>query len=1199
MATELLVSPGVKVSVIDESQYLPAATNSVPYFLIATAQNKVSGSGVGVAAGTLAANANRLYLITSQRDLSATFGNPFFYKTTAGTPINGYELNEYGLLAAYSALGVTNRAYVQRVDIDLTELTATLVRPTGEPTNGTYWLNTAITQWGIFEWNQTTGAFSNMVPSVITSTTELLNGVPLQDYGAIGDYAVVATNTANPVFYKNGAVATATGNSTTLSGLFNTWVLVGSDDWKLSYPAIQGANAVTTDLSAGNTIVINGTSVAVPASSNNTVQGLSAAINTANITGVYSAVIDNKLCLFADSSATADGSTADDGIIFISSVGSTSGLLTTLGLTAGETYYAPELQQSPNYVFPRWRATDDTPRPTGSVWNKTTAQNLGTAMIVEKYVTTLGAWVTQAAPVYQNDWNANAALDATGGGKNIPAGTTYTQYNVDPAASGVSAWSSSTPYVVGNRVIYDTLTYISIQNGTNRNPSTQTAYWTEIQNDLPYNSTYTLQVFVRGSTGATIVTGSTSTPTFTNGDQFTITTSTANSTTLTSTVTVTVDGTDAAAFVTAVSSAGLPNVVATVNSTGAIVLTQSIGGVILLQNVGTDTAVTDAGFSTSTTGCRNIVDDNQYAFLQLSGWIPLVYTASATAPNQDPADGTYWYYSTVNQVDIMIQGGNGWVGYQNETNDTRGYNLSGTNPTGPIISATAPTTQTDGTVLVYGDLWIDTSDLEIYPVIKRWQAVEGVNQWVLIDNTDQQTSNGIYFADARWSSTGTVNPITGDLPSITTLLTSDYLDVDAPDYTTFPAGMLLFNTRRSGFNVKSFQVNYFNAADFTYPTWSSTTTYAVGDQVLYNTVLYVAVQASTNQNPATQTSYWDLLETNSWVTASGNRADGSPNMGRFAQRALIVAALKSGINTSITVREEQAQFNLVSCTAYPELIPDMVALSNERNNTVFVVGDTPMRLGPQGGDIVAWATNNNTLGTFAGDGLTTSSAYAAVFYPSCQTTDLGGSTVVTAPSHMMVRTIIRSDSVSYPWLAPAGTRRGVIDNAARIGYINAATGEFVTIGNNQGLRDIEYENKINPITFVPGIGITNFGNKTIYGQASALDRINVARLVSFMRGRLEEIGKQYLFEPNDQITRNEISNAVNSLCIDLVAKRGIYDFLVVCDDSNNTPARINANELWVNIAIEPVKAVEFIYIPLRLQTTGAIANAASARQTSI
>ena len=1150
-----LVSPGVQVTVIDESQYIPSATNSVPYFLISTAQNKVSGSGVGVAAGTLQINANRLYLISSQRDLAATFGNPFFYKTTAGTPINGYELNEYGLLAAFSALGVSNRAYVQRVDIDLTELTATLVRPTGEPDNGAYWLNTATTQWGIFEWNQTTGAFTNIVPSVITSTTELSNGVPLQDYGAIGDYAVVATNTANPVYYKNGAVVAATGNSITLSDLYNTWVLVGSDDWKLSWPAIQGANAVTTTLTAGNTIVINGTSVAVPASTNNTIQGLSAAINSANITGVYSAVIDSKLCLFANSTATADGSTADDGIIVINSVGSTSGLLTTLGLTANETYYAPGIQQSPNYVFPRWRTTDVTPRPTGSVWNKTTAQNLGTAMIVEKYNTALGAFIAQAAPVYEDDWSANAALDATGGGKNIPAGTTYTQYNVDPATSTVGAY--------------------------------------------PYNSTYTLQVFERNPTGATIVTGTTSTPSFTNGDQFTVTTSTANSTTLSSTVTVTVNGTDAAAFVTAVSSAGLPNVVATVTSTGAIVLTQSIGGVILLQDVGSDTAVSDAGFTTSTTGCRNVVVNNQEEYLQLSGWIPLVYTASATAPDQDPANGRYWYFSTTSQVDIMIQGGSGWVGYQNETNDTRGFNLSTTNSTGPIISATAPTTQTDGTVLVYGDIWIDTSDLEIYPVIKRWQAVDGVNQWVLIDNTDQQTSNGVLFADARWSTTGTVNPITGDLPSITSLLTSNYLDVDAPDYTLYPAGMLLFNTRRSGFNVKSFEVDYFNAADFSYSTWSSGTTYAVGDQVLYNAVLYVAIQAGSNQNPATQTSYWDLLETNSWVTASGNRADGSPNMGRFAQRALIVAALKSGIDTSITVREEQAQFNLMACTAYPELIPNMIALSNERNNTAFVVGDTPMRLGPNGNEIVAWATDNGGLGLFAGDGLTTSSAYAAVFYPSCQTTDLGGSAVVTAPSHMMIRTMIRSDSVSYPWLAPAGTRRGVIDNATRIGYINATTGEFTTIGNNQGLRDIEYLNNINPITFVPGVGITNFGNKTIYGETSALDRINVARLVAFMRGRLEEIGKQYLFEPNDQITRNEISNSINGLCIDLVAKRGIYDFLVVCDESNNTPARIDANELWVDIAIEPVKAVEFIYIPLRLQNTGAIANSASASQTSI
>jgi phage tail sheath protein FI len=99
----------------------------------------------------------------------------------------------------------------------------------------------------------------------------------------------------------------------------------------------------------------------------------------------------------------------------------------------------------------------------------------------------------------------------------------------------------------------------------------------------------------------------------------------------------------------------------------------------------------------------------------------------------------------------------------------------------------------------------------------------------------------------------------------------------------------------------------------------------------------------------------------------------------------------------------------------------------------------------------------------------------------------------------------------------------------------------------------------------------------------------VARLVAYLRGQLETIAKQYLFEPNDQITRNEISNAITSLMVDLVAKRALYDYLVICDLTNNTPARIDRNELWVDIAIEPVKSIEFIYIPVRILNTGEIA----------
>jgi hypothetical protein len=451
--------------------------------------------------------------------------------------------------------------------------------------------------------------------------------------------------------------------------------------------------------------------------------------------------------------------------------------------------------------------------------------------------------------------------------------------------------------------------------------------------------------------------------------------------------------------------------------------------------------------------------------------------------------------------------------------------------------------------LVFGDLWVDTSDLENYPRLYRWQPVNGVDQWVAIDNTDQTTENGVLFADARWAPNGTTDPITAPFPTITSLLTSDYLDLDAPQSTLYPQGMLLFNTRRSGFNVKSFQVDYFNADTFPDDTLPTVT--------------------------------------NAWVTASGLKANGAPYMGRQAQRAMIVAALKSGIDTNTDIREEQRQFNLMATPAYPELMPNMIALNNERNNTGFVIGDTPLRLDPQ--DILLWASNNNGLGLDTGDGLTVGNQYMGVFYPSCQTTDLSGSPVVTAPSHMMIRTIIRSDEVSFPWFAPAGTRRGVIDNAVQLGYVNATTGEFTSLGVRQGLRDVLYENAINPITFIPGVGITNFGNKTTTSLTTAMDRINVSRLVAFIRGRLDIIGKQFLFEPNDQITRNQIKNAIDGLMIDLVAKRGIYDYLVVCDASNNTPARIDRNELYVDIAIEPVKAVEFIYIPVRIKNTGEIA----------
>ena len=1106
-----LVSPGVEVTVIDESQYIPSAVNTVPYFLIATAQNKVSSDGVTVAAGTLAANANKTYLITSQRDLAATFGVPFFYQTTTGTAINGYELNEYGLLAAYSSLGITNRCYVQRVDIDLSELTASLVRPTGNPNDGDYWLDTSTSLWGIQEWNQTTNTFTVKTPIVITDTADVVdytngNFTPLASIGSIGDYAIsaVGSTTAeylNKGYYKNSS---------------NVWVQVGSDAWKTSWPTLTGT-ASPTGLTAGNTIVINGFSVAVPVSPNNTLAGLSGAITAAAIPGVTSAVVSNKLQLTGNSLTTPDISSLIGGAIEID-ITSTAGLLTALGITAG-VYSTPTYLPTYSYQAPRWAAGQTQPAPTGSVWNNMSPANNGISLKIKKYSSSLGTFVTQACPAYYSDKEALFGLDPSGGGKNIPVGTTFINWGTAlPAPSNTNFGGQET-------------------------------------------ATMQFDILERSALGSTIVTGTVANPTFVNPSTFTMQATQPGSSDWfpVAPVTVTISGTTTSAFVQAVSAANIPYVSASVNSSGNIVFTHSAGGDILLTN-GTNSPLTTAGFTatgaTITPGVRpSYIVSGQ---LILSNWQnapDFVYTSSTTAPDQDPVDGRLWYYSTVNDADIMIQNNGSWVGYQTVTNDVRGFDLQDTDPAGPLIAATAPTEQSDGTVLVLGDLWIDTSDLENYPKLYRWELVSGISQWVEVDTTDQVTQNGILFADARWAGNGTTDPVMDPFPTIASLLTSNYLDLDAPTASLYPQGMLLFNTRRSGYNVKSFQSNYFNATS--YP-----------DDTL----------------PAVKST---------WLTASGNRDDGAMWSGRQAQRQLIIQAMKAGIDTSEAAREEQNQFSLIAATAYPELIPNMVALSNERNNTLFVVGDTPMRLPATGTDLAAWATNNGGLGFRTEDGLVTASQYLGTFYPSCQTTDLSGNTVVTAPSHMMMRTIIRSDAVSYPWFAPAGTRRGVVDNAIAIGYIDAATGEFQQLNMGQGLRDVLYENDINPITFIPGVGIVNFGNKTTTSITSALDRINVSRLIAFLRGRLEEIGKLYLFEPNDDITRAEITNTVNSLMIDLVAKRGIYDYLVVCDLSNNTPARIDRNELWLDIAIEPVKAVEFIYIPLRIKNTGEISGQAS------
>jgi len=1082
-----LISPGVQVSIIDESQYLSAPDNSVPLVVIATAENKAIPGGTQVAVGTLAENANEVFLVTSQRELVNLFGTPFFYRTSAGTPINGYELNEYGLMAAYSVLGVSNRAFVIRADVNLADLAARVARPSGSPLNNSYWLDTVNTSWGIFEWygqqswytflaNEsgssltsesndftvtgrtfgTPGTFSSVQPLVITDVADTDAGVPLSSIGIPGDYAVVTTNASNPVYFKNYE---------------NDWVLVGSDEWVASNPVIR-ATIVNPVLTTGSVIDINGITVTLTGT---TVAQLVTAINSAAIDGVTAKNTNGRLEIYASPAAdggAVDISDSDSGI-----------LLDELGIES-DIYYIPQLQQSPHTVIPRWKESDALPRPTGSIWNKTTPVNQGTKFSLKRWNSGERRYVDVTVGVYGNDAEANRAIDPAGGGLSIPAGAVYAQF------------------------------------------------------DALGNGTMTFKLYERILAGETRVSGLTINPAFNAGDKFTMSVSNRTSSMMSTPIEVTLSGSSAFDFVTSFNGAGFNNVKAEVNSIGGIDIIHLQGGSIqLIDTLGTP--IDDAGFIVGVTGVRAGVAPNEVI---ITNWDILSYSASPFAPGFEPQDGAYWYYSAIGEADIMVNDGNEWKGYRTVLNDIRGFNLVATDPAGPIFAASAPTAQSDDTQLVFGDLWIDTSDLENYPVIRRWQLVNGEPAWALIDNSDQTTENGVVFADARWGNAGTVDPINDPVPPIASLLASDYLDLDAPSPLLYPAGTLLFNTRRSSFNVKTYRKNWFNSDVFEG---------ALPDQ------------------------------RNAWVTSVGLRNDGSPYMGRQAVRQIVVASMRRAIDTNTDIREEQRQFNLMAAPGYPELIQTMVALNNERRNTAFIVGDSPMRLADNPNDIVEWTTSGGS------DSLTSSDPYAGVFYPVCQTFDLEGNAIVQPASHMMLRTLIRSDTVSYPWMAPAGTRRGIIDNAQTIGYVESDTGEFREVLNRENIRNVLYENRINPITFIPGAGLLNFGNKTLM-SSSSMDRINVARLVVYIRTRLEAIGKQFLFEPNDQLTRNEFKGQVEQFMNDLTAKRAIYDYLVVCDSSNNTPFRIDRNELWLDLSIEPTKVAEFIYIPVRLKNTGEI-----------
>ena len=172
-------------------------------------------------------------------------------------------------------------------------------------------------------------------------------------------------------------------------------------------------------------------------------------------------------------------------------------------------------------------------------------------------------------------------------------------------------------------------------------------------------------------------------------------------------------------------------------------------------------------------------------------------------------------------------------------------------------------------------------------------------------------------------------------------------------------------------------------------------------------------------------------------------------------------------------------------------------------------------------------------------------------------------------------TCARNDINNFPWFSPAGTARGGILNAVKLAYTP-----------NQTQRDVLYGNRINPIIFSPGAGIILFGDKTGFGKASAFDRINVRRLFIFIEEAISAAARDQLFEFNDEITRTNFVNIVEPFLRDVQSKRGIFDFRVVCDETNNTAAIIDSNEFVADIFIKPARSINFIGLTFVATRTG-------------
>ena len=240
----------------------------------------------------------------------------------------------------------------------------------------------------------------------------------------------------------------------------------------------------------------------------------------------------------------------------------------------------------------------------------------------------------------------------------------------------------------------------------------------------------------------------------------------------------------------------------------------------------------------------------------------------------------------------------------------------------------------------------------------------------------------------------------------------------------------------------------------------------------------------------------------------------------------------------------------------------------ESKGTFMYITSPPEGLNPQ--EAVDWHNGN-----YVGRTISMNSSYAALYYPHCKMfNSWTGTDQYIDPAIVAVKAMSRADNIAEVWNAPAGITRGKISPAVK----------ELERDLNQGDRDYIYGggNSLNPIVNLNRQGICIWGQRTTQRQATALDRINVRRLAIIIRQKVRTLGLPFVFEPNDPITWGLITGAVEPLLEDILARRGIRAFKVFCDETTNTPIRIDRNELWIKVEVVPTKAAESLIFEINV-----------------